>query len=252
MCYTNHESCRQEMIYLKFMKSNIKDKDIEYMTINTNYLYKLKDLLKLMTRNKLDEMCKVLKVRGTTQLEKEELMETLESYIKANIKSIITRLTNDEYNLLQNLLKNHGEVDYEDSLLNTTLYLNKLGMVFLRRESGQNMKIFIPLDIYEQSYYYTFNSLIFKSIKLNEKVNKALDYILYNYGIMDTENLYSMFNLLFDEKVDKLDFMNILNENLFKIKDLKFYDGYWQHTEVIDFPKKIAMQNIGVKGFYVK
>jgi hypothetical protein len=222
---------RQGMICLEFKGCYIEDNHDKYIYINTNNLLNLKEILGLLTRSQLNNMFKVLRIQETGLLKIEILRETLEKYIKNNIQLILARLTKNEYDLLQRLLKNHGELQYEDGLSNIIVYLSKLGIVFLKNYRDHKKMIAMPLDIYEQCYYYTFNSFVSKRIRLNEKVNKVLEDIIYYYGMLDTENLYNIFYSLFDERIDKTDLMDILNENRFKITEVSFCEGYWYHRK---------------------
>lgn len=218
------------MICLELNKCYIKNNDKD-IYINTTNLLKLDDILALMNRKQLNNMIKVLKIKENNNFKIETLRVIIERYIKSNLQVIVARLTRKEYVLLQRLLKNNGELQYEESLSNIILYLSRLGLAFSKKYKDNRRVIAMPVDIYEQCYYYAFNSLVSKRIGLNEKVTKVLEDIIYYYGKLDTENLYNVFFSLFDERIDKTDLMNILNENRFKITEMNFCEGYWYHSK---------------------
>lgn len=221
------------MISLELKECYIENNDKD-ICINTTNLLKLDEILALMNRKQLNDMIKVLKIQETNNFKNETLRVILEKYIKNNLQIILTRLTKKEYILLKGLLKNNGELLYEESLSNITLYLSRLGLVFSKKYRDNRKIIAMPLDIYEQCYYYAFNSFVSKRVGLNEKVTKLLEYIIYYYGTLDTENLYDIFYSLFDEIIDKTDLMNILNENRYKITKMNFCEGYWYHRKQQD------------------
>jgi SEC-C motif. len=194
----------------------------------------IKDSLSCLTKAELDTIRKSLAIKGVSKLKKNELAEVISSLFRHYIPIMLSKLTEGEYELLTNIVKNGGRVEYKDKYKQSFMYLRNYGILTGALIDARK-HILIPSDIIVD-LENSFNSVeIVGKIKLNEKIYRTVKGLLFYYGIINMYQLHSRLNEFLGTSLDMVS-INALVEELQKKDDsIKLQDSFWCHGWVKDY-----------------
>ncbi|MDP4091437.1 MAG: SEC-C domain-containing protein [Bacillota bacterium] len=204
----------------------------------------LLEILRSYQRTELDEVKRILGLRGLSGLNKEKLSSAMVEMIKSQLPIILSRLTGKEFKIIRKLVKSKGCLLYTTDIRDELLYLRKLGFIGCFTDESGSRYIFLPVDIFESIDEICSSLEVVGCIKLNERVNKLLKGLLYHYGVIAYSRLQEYIKPFFRELPSSLRIMQIVLENSYKEYGLCYDGTYLYHEEVFDPEEVESQQNI--------
>ena len=228
-----------------------REKRIDKSFVSLSKTASLKEVLGTYTKAELDEIRKNLNLSGVSSLKKADLIIVLEDNIKRMLPSILEKLTDKEYKLVNKMIKNDGMLKYDNNYLEVMLYLRKYGIISNATEGNKKRFLIIPQDIFEDIAALVNRIDIISKIKLNDKINKLAKGLLFYYGVLDNLKMVETIESYLTEPVSSLELLNILLENSKKEYGLVLSSSYWCHDFIHNYNEVIREQKLrGSLAFY--
>ncbi|WP_410506240.1 SEC-C metal-binding domain-containing protein [Haloimpatiens sp. FM7315] len=200
------------------MKSeiNVQYRKSKKMSTQNQFTYQLKDFLYNMTKDELNEIRKILKIKGISKLKKDDLIDYLEKFILNDLEGIIKKQLNEkEVLFLSKLIENQGALDYHEEFSCYIEKFEKLGLAFLSTvEDGQKV-IVMPYNIRECIGKISFLSKVKNTNDYKNQWIEIIKVLLYYYGVIYAEDAHRITEKLYGKSIGFYDYL----ESVIKIKN---------------------------------
>lgn len=150
----------------------------------------LKDYLRLLRKNELDEIRKNLDIENASGLKKDKLIERINGFLLDNIEDILTSIPSPSYISIMQIYK-IGQAHWEarDGVPEILDDLRGKGLLFSVYENEDMYKWVIPDDMKNILNKLAVNNEFQKRRNFSDKVSKAILAVFYYWGIVTREDL---------------------------------------------------------------
>ena len=209
----------------------------------------LKNALAAMTRQELDDIRYNVGLSGTSGMNKAELIEKLVPAIVEFSRTWFVSLLDEQYQAFRHLVDKKG-ISAEFRADETRLdYFQSLGMMASGAHKGE-LSWYLPKEIMEEFQQLDQNQAFRKAVELNTDVFRVAAGLLFYYGVMDYDRLFSKVKHHLELAADELsfsDFMKVMFNSSCWQTNVRTAERVAYYYTVIDPAKTMEAQDkIGV------
>ena len=209
----------------------------------------LKNALAAMTRQELDDIRYNVGLSGTSGMNKAELIEKLVPAIVEFSRTWFVSLLDEQYQAFRHLVEKKG-ISAEFRADETRLdYFQSLGMMASGAHKGE-LSWYLPKEIMEEFQQLDQNQAFRKAVELNTDVFRVAAGLLFYYGVMDYDRLFSKVKHHLELAADELsfsDFMKVMFNGSCWQTNVRTAERVAYYYTVIDPAKTMEAQDkIGV------
>lgn len=213
--------------------------------------YVLINYLNMLTKPELTEIVKRLELKGTSSLNKSQIIELLSSEIRKNIPEILQKTTEKEFYFLLLLLSKDGATLInlkEKSHREMVQSLRQWGIAFSGTIKDLGTFAVIPKDILPNIESCAENEDVALKISERQKWVRATSGILFYYGVMECSNLFDRVKILLDSDINFEEYISAIDEsckygNLIR-KNNKLY--YYAKVEKPEYIYEMQQEKQGI------
>lgn len=171
----NYESKMQDIV-------NDMGKELADIFNKGIYSFDLEEILNSYTKYQISDLADNIKIEIPSSLKKKDYIQRFINEYEETVTCIIERFNEDKYKLLQDGIRNHGIIEFDEKKLFTALHLLNAGIIFPCNYNGSPVYV-IPEIV--QNIITKNNTIEFrKKIKNNTEIIKIVSGMLYAYGVM--------------------------------------------------------------------
>lgn len=169
----------------------------------------LKNALAAMTRQELDDIRYNVGLSGTSGMNKAELIEKLVPAIVEFSRTWFVSLLDEQYQAFRHLVEKKG-ISAKFRADETRLdYFQSLGMMASGAHKGE-LSWYLPKEIMEEFQQLDQNQAFRKAVELNTDVFRVAAGLLFYYGVMDYDRLFSKVKHHLELASDELSFSDFM------------------------------------------
>lgn len=172
----------------------------------------LKELLCKLTREDMSEVAEKWGLGKLTKLNKTDYATKIEEEILNRINEKINLSTENNIKVLKYIVDNDGIVINQNIGLKTLLYYRDLGLLFSGIDNEDKV-IIMPEEILANIKISLNNKKLLDLVERNDYILRIVRGIVYNYGLMEKEELINLYNSLSESVLEEAFFMNLVLEN---------------------------------------
>mgnify|MGYP002624965148 CR=1 FL=1 len=170
----------------------------------------LKNALMTMTRQELDDIRYNVGLSGTSGMNKAELIEKLVPAIVEFSRTWIVSLLDEQYQAFRHLAQKKGGISTEFRADETRLdYFQSLGLMVSGAHKGE-LAWYLPKEIMEEFQQLDKNQAFQKAVEMNNDVFRIAAGLLFYYGVMDYDRLFSKVRQHLELAADDLSFSDFM------------------------------------------
>lgn len=209
----------------------------------------LNNALAAMTRQELDDIRYNVGLSGTSGMNKAELIEKLVPAIVEFSRTWFVSLLDEQYQAFRHLVEKKG-ISAEFRADETRLdYFQSLGMMASGAHKGE-LSWYLPKEIMEEFQQLDQNQAFRKAVELNTDVFRVAAGLLFYYGVMDYDRLFSKVKHHLELASDELsfsDFMKVMFNGSCWQTNVRTAERVAYYYTVMDPAKTMeAQEKIGV------
>jgi hypothetical protein len=233
------------------LNSEQQKKDLNKLLVSIEQDYVLPDYLNLLTKPELTEIVKRLELKGTSSLNKKQLIELLNNEIRKNIPEILEKMTEKEFYFVLLLLSKEGltYINLKEKAQRVMVQsLRQWGIGFTGTLKDLGTFAVIPKDILPNIKSCIDNEEFAMKISERQKWLRATAGVLYYYGVMESNNLFNTIKTILDYPMDYNQYISAVDQdckygNLIK-KDKDLY--YFSKVENPEFIYEMQLEKKGI------
>lgn len=230
---------------LQKLKSNLDrlhEKKSNQRFIQVSSDVTLQSLLNLLTKTELDQLRRILGITGASSLKKADLIIKIETFMKANLGTILQRLKPSEVAGLNQLLKSGGFAGFNDVKSTAFDFLYKVGLLYTVQHPEKGQVIVLPSDLMVSLQSCLQQEIQQSRVKFNGIIVQAAKALLHYYGIF-TPDLYR--RTILPElgiEISFEDVETVLRDEINRDSEIIHAEGYYFHKDVFDYRALLSEQ----------
>ncbi|GAQ19598.1 preprotein translocase subunit SecA [Oceanobacillus picturae] len=203
--------------------------------------FSLKEGLSRYTKDELNNIRKYLKLKGISNLRKEELISFYQEKIPELLEAICMRFDNERFGLLVKIARKGGSIPAPDLEIEQIPYLRATGLVYTGIYQGEKI-LSLPEELVTPVLMLSDNLKIRSIVRRNTDWIKLTRGLLYYYGTLSITQLEEMLETYTKEQLDLKDYFEVIYDAN-RYQEEMYVDGEgFSNWRVFD-PKRVKREH---------
>ena len=191
--------------------------------------------LQEFTKDELSNIRRNLSISNISSLSKLQLIDALSRVIPAETIKQVALFDQKRYDLLCRIVSAGGWIKGEKIDREDVEYYRALGLLFTGRYKGQKV-LYMTTEVYDAFSELNKNQLT-ETIKQNTQLLRLTTGLLYYYGVLSNERLFSMLENLIGERPESLYYHQLLASAMLYDVKIDYTDWGYCYVTVEDTDK---------------